>query len=60
MPDLFRRRLMMAMALSPLMSPFSLQAAQPDPARIIALEWLPTELLLALGVKPFGVADVHN
>jgi len=60
MPDLFRRRLMMAMALSPLMSPFSLQAEQPDPARIIALEWLPTELLLALGVKPFGVADVHN
>ena len=60
MPDLFRRRLMVAMALSPLLSSFPLPAAPLDPQRIIALEWLPTELLLALGVTPLGVADMHN
>jgi hypothetical protein len=29
-----------------------------DPQRIVALEWLPAELLLALGVTPYGVADI--
>ena len=31
-----------------------------DIARVAALEWLPIELLLALGVTPLAVADVHN
>ncbi|MCZ4059249.1 Fe(3+)-hydroxamate ABC transporter substrate-binding protein FhuD [Pantoea sp. LMR881] len=60
MPDLIRRRLMMALALSPLLPHFPLRAAPLDVQRIIALEWLPTELLLALGITPFGVADMHN
>lgn len=34
--------------------------APPDIARVAALEWLPIELLLALGVTPLAVADVHN
>ena len=60
MPDLLRRRLMLALAATPLLRSLPLQAATPDLSRIIALEWLPTELLLALGVTPYGVADVHN
>lgn len=60
MPDLFRRRLMTALALSPLLSAFPLRAALPDNQRIITLEWLPTELLMALGVMPMGVADINN
>lgn len=60
MPDQVRRRVLMAMALSPLFSCLPLRAALPDMQRIIALEWLPTELLLALGVTPLGVADMHN
>ncbi|WP_039057402.1 Fe(3+)-hydroxamate ABC transporter substrate-binding protein FhuD [Enterobacter sp. Bisph1] len=59
--SLSRRRLLMAMALSPVMwNMRSAKAAAIDPARIVALEWLPVELLLALGVMPYGVADVHN
>ncbi|CAI1049599.1 Fe(3+)-hydroxamate ABC transporter substrate-binding protein FhuD [Serratia ficaria] len=61
-PDPLRRRLLAAMALSPLL--FSLPGraadAPPDIARIAALEWLPVELLLALGVMPLAVADIHN
>ncbi|WP_413739286.1 Fe(3+)-hydroxamate ABC transporter substrate-binding protein FhuD [Sodalis sp. RH21] len=34
--------------------------AAPDLARIIALEWRPAELLIALGVMPIAVADVPN
>ncbi|WP_130834057.1 Fe(3+)-hydroxamate ABC transporter substrate-binding protein FhuD [[Erwinia] mediterraneensis] len=60
MPDLLRRRLMTALALSPLLSSLPLRAALPDNQRIIALEWLPVELLMALGVTPLGVADIHN
>lgn len=60
MPDLLRRRLMLALAATPLLRSLPLHAATPDLSRIIALEWLPTELLLALGVTPYGVADVHN
>ncbi|MGU0044580.1 Fe(3+)-hydroxamate ABC transporter substrate-binding protein FhuD [Escherichia coli] len=30
------------------------------PNRIVALEWLPVELLLALGIVPYGVADTIN
>lgn len=36
------------------------QAAAIDPQRIVAMEWLPVELLLALGVTPYGVADIPN
>ncbi|ANK00281.1 Fe(3+)-hydroxamate ABC transporter substrate-binding protein FhuD [Serratia plymuthica] len=60
--DPVRRRLLTAMALSPLL--FSLPGratmTPPDLTRIVALEWLPIELLLALGVTPLAVADIHN
>lgn len=56
-----RRRLLTAMALSPLLWQMkSARAAAVDPHRIVALEWLPVELLLALGVMPYGVADIPN
>ncbi|UJL40055.1 Fe(3+)-hydroxamate ABC transporter substrate-binding protein FhuD [Salmonella enterica subsp. enterica serovar Kentucky] len=49
------------MALSPLLWQMNTaQAAAIDPRRIVALEWLPVELLLALGITPYGVADVPN
>ena len=63
MPDFMisRRRLLTAMALSPLLWKMNTaQAAAIDPQRIVALEWLPVELLLALGVTPYGVADIPN
>ena len=56
-----RRRLLTAMALSPLLwNMRNAHAAAIDPTRIVALEWLPVELLLALGVAPYGVADVQS
>ncbi|WP_312626200.1 Fe(3+)-hydroxamate ABC transporter substrate-binding protein FhuD [Scandinavium sp.] len=56
-----RRRLLTAMALSPLLWQMkSAHAAAVDPHRIVALEWLPVELLLALGITPYGVADIPN
>ncbi|WP_075182147.1 Fe(3+)-hydroxamate ABC transporter substrate-binding protein FhuD [Pantoea sp. 1.19] len=59
MNALSRRRLLTAMALSPLLLSAPLRAAAPpDPTRVVALEWLPAELLLALGVTPMGVADI--
>lgn len=57
--DISRRGLLTALALSPLMT-IRPAAAQPDSQRILALEWLPAELLMALGVTPLGVADRHN
>ena len=61
LPHLSRRRLLTAMALSPLLWQMkTARAAAVDPQRIVALEWLPVELLLALGVAPYGVADVPN
>lgn len=49
------------MALSPLLWKMgTAHAAAVDPHRIVALEWLPVELLLALGVTPYGVADIPN
>ncbi len=43
-----RRRLLIAMALSPLLWQMrGAQAADVDPQRVVALEWLPAELLLA-------------
>lgn len=56
-----RRRFLAAMALSPLL--WQMQKAQAVPVnaeRIVALEWLPVELMLALGVTPYGVADIPN
>ncbi|MFG6653480.1 Fe(3+)-hydroxamate ABC transporter substrate-binding protein FhuD [Scandinavium sp. M-37] len=56
-----RRRLLTAMALSPLLWQMnSARAATVDLTRIVALEWLPVELLLALGITPYGVADIPN
>ncbi|HDG8093599.1 TPA: Fe(3+)-hydroxamate ABC transporter substrate-binding protein FhuD [Klebsiella oxytoca] len=56
-----RRRLLTAMALSPLLWQMrGARAAEVDPQCIVALEWLPVELLLALGVTPYGVADIPN
>ena len=55
-----RRRLLTAMALSPLLWQMNSAQAAVDPKRIVALEWLPVELLLALGITPYGVADVPN
>lgn len=60
MPNYFRRRLLMAMALSPLLPALRVQAAGPDIQRIITLEWLPTELMMALGVAPMGAAEMYN
>ncbi|CNJ94092.1 Fe(3+)-hydroxamate ABC transporter substrate-binding protein FhuD [Yersinia aldovae] len=62
-PDYTRRRLLTALALSPLLFALPGRATnvpQIDINRIVALEWLPVELLLALGVTPYGVADIHN
>lgn len=59
--DPLRRRLLTAMALSPLLFSLPTRAAgSPDITRIVALEWLPVELLIALGVVPLAVADIHN
>nr|WP_318369494.1 Fe(3+)-hydroxamate ABC transporter substrate-binding protein FhuD [Enterobacter sp.] len=61
LPSISRRRLLTAMALSPLLLNMgTARAARVDPHRIVALEWLPVELLLALGIMPYGVADVPN
>ncbi|MFI3310405.1 Fe(3+)-hydroxamate ABC transporter substrate-binding protein FhuD [Ewingella allii] len=60
-PDLSRRRLLQALALSPLLAAIpSFATSRPDLSKIIALEWLPAELLIALGVMPMGVADIRN
>lgn len=55
-PDYPRRRLLTALAFSPLLAAFPLRAAS-APVRIIALEWLPLEMLFALGITPLGAAD---
>ncbi|KAA8995497.1 Fe(3+)-hydroxamate ABC transporter substrate-binding protein FhuD [Affinibrenneria salicis] len=60
-PDRTRRRLLTALMLSPLLAaPGVLAAGRPDLQRIVCLEWLPVELLLALDIMPLGVADKHN
>ncbi|MEJ4044155.1 Fe(3+)-hydroxamate ABC transporter substrate-binding protein FhuD [Erwinia sp. SLM-02] len=56
--DFPRRRLLTALALLPLFPLASVSAAVPQ--RIIALEWLPLEMLFALGVTPLGAADTHD
>ncbi|HHN8542094.1 Fe(3+)-hydroxamate ABC transporter substrate-binding protein FhuD [Citrobacter cronae] len=61
LPHITRRRLLTAMALSPLLWRMNAaNAAAIDPQRIVALEWLPVELLLALGIVPYGIADIPN
>lgn len=58
---LTRRRLLQMMALSPLLTSLpALSASRPDLSRIVTLEWLPTELLIALGVMPLAIADIPN
>lgn len=65
-PDFGRRRLITALALSPFLLPLSVQASgltsttSPDLKRIVALEWLPIELLLTLGITPLAVAEIAN
>lgn len=59
--DPLRRRLLTAMALSPLLFSLPARASESlDITRIAALEWLPVELLIALDVVPLAVADIHN
>lgn len=61
LPHITRRRLLTAMTLSPLLWRMNTaNAAAIDPQRIVALEWLPVELLLALGITPYGIADIPN
>jgi iron complex transport system substrate-binding protein len=55
-----RRRLLTAMALSPLLLKMNTARAAAVDRSIVALEWLPVELMLALGVTPYGVADIPN
>ncbi len=56
-----RRRLLQGMALLPwLLSGMAAAKTVPDGSGIIALEWRPTELLLALGVIPLAIADAPN
>ncbi|TCL05743.1 Fe(3+)-hydroxamate ABC transporter substrate-binding protein FhuD [Sodalis ligni] len=59
--DEYRRRLLMGMMTLPWWFSAAIAADEnPDPRRIIALEWRPTELLLALGVTPQAIADAPN
>lgn len=60
MPDISRRRLLQALACAPLLTHLPLYASGQPAARVIALEWLSLELLLALGVMPLGAAELHN
>lgn len=59
-PDITRRRLLTALAFSPLLAHLPAIAQLPTEERIIALEWLPLELLMALGVTPMGAAELFN
>ncbi|CDL83409.1 Fe(3+)-hydroxamate ABC transporter substrate-binding protein FhuD [Xenorhabdus szentirmaii] len=64
--NLTRRHFMTTLALSPLWLPSlarsvtSPHTAHLNQQRIAVLEWLPVELLMALGVMPLAVADVHK
>lgn len=55
-----RRRLLAAMALSPLLWQQTLRAETLDASRIVALEWLPIELMMALDVVPMAAAELFN
>ncbi len=59
--SLQRRQVLKTLALSSCLLPFGFAHAAPasvDPKRVVALEWLPTEILMALGVAPYGVSDI--
>lgn len=58
--DAYRRRLLWALAVLPWFCRRAAAALWADPARVIALEWRPAELLMALGITPLAVADVPN
>ena len=59
--DINRRRLLTALLLSPLLPGSSAwAAAAPSFGRIIALEWLPLEMLFALGRTPMAAAGTHD
>lgn len=60
--SLSRRRLLALSALLPLATifPGRAQAQRFDVSRIIALEWRPVEMLLALGIMPLAIADKRN
>ncbi|XBS70055.1 Fe(3+)-hydroxamate ABC transporter substrate-binding protein FhuD [Acerihabitans sp. KWT182] len=59
--DEYRRRLLKGILFLPWCVAAAVAAEpMPDPRRIIALEWRPTELLLALGVVPQAIADAPN
>ncbi|EIC86442.1 Fe(3+)-hydroxamate ABC transporter substrate-binding protein FhuD [Serratia sp. M24T3] len=59
--NLTRRRLLQIMALTPLAAALpAFSTPGTSLSRIIALEWLPAELLIALGVMPMGIADIPN
>lgn len=59
--NLTRRRLLQMMALIPLAAALpAFSITRTDLSRIIALEWLPAELLIALGVMPMAMADIPN
>lgn len=60
MPDILRRRLLTALAFSPLLAQFPFAARAATEQRIIALEWYPLELLIALGVMPIGAAELYG
>ncbi|MBU4684029.1 Fe(3+)-hydroxamate ABC transporter substrate-binding protein FhuD [Cedecea davisae] len=57
-----RRRLLTLSALLPLVTilPGRAHARGIDSERIIALEWRPVEMLLALGIMPLAIADKRN
>ncbi|AJZ88947.1 iron-hydroxamate transporter substrate-binding subunit [Klebsiella michiganensis] len=59
---LSRRRLLALSTLLPLAAvlPCWAEASRFDLARIIALEWRPVEMLLALGIMPMAIADKRN
>lgn len=62
---LTRRRLLQLMALAATLPALGAMGSDSrangtDLRRIVALEWLPAELLLALGVMPMGMADIPN
>ncbi|TCL07487.1 MULTISPECIES: Fe(3+)-hydroxamate ABC transporter substrate-binding protein FhuD [Sodalis] len=58
--DTHRRRLLAALLLAPLLPGGLARAAAPAANRIIALEWLPLEMLFALGITPLAAADTHD
>ncbi len=56
-----RRRLLKALFISPLLCSSAVRAGGTAvPSRIIALEWLPVELLYCLGVMPLAIAGTHD